>query len=68
MTQQETAEGEAAPREHGPESVCYSLAPGGGYQPFLQCLCGWSVQDYAWEDLGRSFDEHLAQQPGEQEG
>lgn len=46
--------------EHGPDVVCYAGGVGDPYyQPFLKCLCWWSLRDAAWETVGRAFDEHL---------
>ena len=49
--------------EHGPEYACYSGGPGEPYfQPALGCLCGWETgRTETWEDIGRMFDEHLAE-------
>lgn len=47
------------PIEHGPETVGYSLTQDGAYDPFLQCLCGWSISECDWENVGIEFDIHL---------
>lgn len=45
-------------QEHGPETACYSH-DGVKHRPFIQCLCGWSCNEYSWEDAGVEFDRHL---------
>ena len=48
--------------KHGVRSAAYSGGPGTPYyQPQFVCLCGWAVREETWEEAGREFDEHLAE-------
>lgn len=50
--------------EHGISSAYYSYGPS-GYQPHLECACGF-VTDYdagSWQSAGEEFDSHLSRVP-----
>ncbi len=51
--------------QHGPQAG-YSGGPGEPYfQPFIDCLCGWSSGRVdSFEMAGELFDAHIKEQAG----
>lgn len=52
--------------DHGIQDAYY-LRTALGLEPVLECVCGETFMDSAWEYAGHAFDVHLAQTKDEED-